>query len=195
MHTKTRTSRKHKRNVNQHAVSFMPRDPDSQRILRERAERIATLEVQQDATETKVAYVRFQLGEHDYYGIPYHAINEVMHKPMLTKVPGVPEYIAGIINRRGMLISILDLRNFFNTEANAEHKDAYIIVVTEDNMTIGIMVDAIEGSDTLDPTLLDAPLPSAGIIKPEYILGLHNGVTAIINIEAIMADLLKQLTK
>lgn len=170
------------------AAEFVPHDEKAEQILRKRAELLAKQETEKIDKLDGITYVRFRLGPHEIYGMPYNYIKEIMGVVQLTKLPSVADFVGGIINRRGALLAVLDLKKFFNFTSTEYEKDSYILVVKSGGITIGILADGIEGSDIYDPSTLDAPLPSLDAIKPEYLLGLHKGVTSIINIEAIMSD-------
>ncbi|TAK75767.1 MAG: purine-binding chemotaxis protein CheW [Gammaproteobacteria bacterium] len=186
-------NKKCRNNLIQYAVDFMPKNLDDQRILQERAEHVSKEKVKKMVAENLVTYVRFKLGDHEYYGIPYHVTKEVMHKGTLTRIPSVPDFIAGVINRRGMILTIIDLKKFFHLPVSDQTKNEYIITVICNAMTVGILVDNIVGSDAYDPTLIDTPLSSAGTIKADYVLGLHNGITTIINVKTVLSELALQL--
>ena len=169
------------------AADLMPKNKEATRILRERAIYLARHERDNKKEEGLVSYIRFRLGAKECYGIPYLYIKEVIQHLTPTKVPFAPYYVAGIINRRGALLPVFDLKLFFHIQPSpVEH--THIILISSGNTTVGILADDIDGSDTYDPALLDASLTSADLINPDYIMGLHQGVTAIINVAAILAD-------
>jgi purine-binding chemotaxis protein CheW len=174
------------------ATELMPHDADSQHILHMRAQFLATSKIKQDDLETSadgIKYICFNLGNaQERYGLPYQFVKEVINNVRPTKLPTAPNHIAGVINRRGNLIAVIDLKHFFHTKLPECEKDAYIIVITVNDMTVGILADGIEGSNIYDPTKLDPPFTFLDIIKPDFIIGLHQGVTAIINVEVLMSS-------
>src|SRR5262249_55253100 len=133
-------------------------------------------------------YVCFRLGTQEYYGLPYCHAKEIMRNVKPTPLPQAPKFIAGVINRRGALLAVLDLKRLFQITP-FEYENPYVIVVTGNHMTFGFQADSIEGSRIYDPNALDAPLPSEGLIKSEYILGLHQARTALLKVDAILADI------
>jgi purine-binding chemotaxis protein CheW len=183
------------RNKTRYAIDLMPNDPKSQSTLDERAKRLAQVEIHETKAKENIEYIRFKLGDHEYYGIPYDSAKEVMQKITITPVPHAPDYIAGIINRRGMLLTVLDIKKYFqNGLPKSEYgMNSIVIIVYSMGLTVGILVDGIEASDAYDPETINATLPTATSIKAEYILGLHKGKTAIINIDAIFSNLKSQL--
>lgn len=177
------------------AVELMPKDAASQQILSQRAQLLAKSET--DNIETLgTRFIQFSLGTaHEQYGIPYQYAKEVLNDIVLTKLPCVPSHIAGIINRRGALTAVVDLKQFFHTQVSSYNKECSIIMITAHNMTIGILADSIEDQDTYDIDKLDPPFSFSNIIKPEFIIGLHEGKTAIINVEALISAAELQISK
>lgn len=170
------------------AADLMPHTELADKILRLRAERLAVRETDQIDVKSLVNYIHFRLNN-EHYGIPYTCATEVMHNVVITKVPCAPDYIAGVINRRGALIAVIDLKQFFNikTTTSSQEKQS-IIIVGNEGMTAGFIVDYIEGSKLYNKQTLDNAIPSQGVKKTEYILGIHDGLTTIINVESIMLD-------
>ncbi len=169
------------------AADLMPKNKEAERVLHERANYLAIPDPDIKEKKEFVSYIRFRLGTNENYGIPYHYAKEVIQYIPPTKIPFVPDYIAGVINRRGALLPVFDLKQIFHIQAPAA-EPTHIILITDGNMTIGILASRIEGSDTYDPSMLDASLTSEDLIKPDYIVGLHQGMTAIINVDAILSD-------
>ncbi len=179
--------------TNKYAFDFMPQNPNEQHVLDERRKQLAKGQIKKIEMKNLVEYVRFQLGEHEYYGIPYPLTKEVISKTTITSIPGAPDFIAGVINRRGIILTILDLKKFLQLPPSDKELNAYIITVDCNNIAVGLIVDKIIGSDAYDPTLLDAPLSPTGAIKPDYIEGIHHGKTAILNINTILSELVLQI--
>jgi purine-binding chemotaxis protein CheW len=110
-------------------------------------------------------------------------------------LPCSPHFVAGIINRRGALLTVLDLKKLlFRQSADYQNKNS-IIIVSDNQITVGILADQIVGNQYYDLKLLDASLPSENIIKPEFIVGLHQGKVAMLNISAIITESQLQLSK
>jgi len=169
------------------AADLMPKSPEAQRILQQRAQALATSQIVR-AEAQGIKYISFDLGAaHEHYGIAYNYAREVMNNVTITKIPNTPAHIAGVINRRGALIAVVDLKQFFHTQVSSYTKDSYVIIINAKDTTIGILADDIKGSDMYEPSQLDPPFSFLNLIKPEYIAGLHRGVTAIINVDALLA--------
>ncbi len=170
------------------AADFMPDEKLDVDILHQRAAVLANHEIQNAEKINSVEYVHFRLGDHEDYGISYQYAKEVMNNIDPTRVPKAPEFIAGVINYRGALVTVIDLKKIFHVASLSYEKDPYIIILAAKNMTVGILADNIVGSNEYTPDSLESPLQFENIIKPEYIIGLDRGLTAIINIEPILVD-------
>lgn len=169
------------------ASNLMPSDEESYRVLHERAEFLATATVDDNVHEANVSYIKFHLGEHEWYGIPYHYVKEVIRNVLPTKIPSVPDYIVGVINRHGALMAVFDLKQCLSLQAS-KNENTHIIIVSYQNRTAGFLVDYIEGSDKYDPQALETHLSPGWMAKPEYIVGLHQGMIAILNVEILLSD-------
>ena len=170
------------------AADLMPKNSVATRVLYERAAILAAHELDIKEQEGFVSYIKFRLGANERYGISYHYAKEVMQHTSPEKVPFVPNYIAGVINHRGALLPVLDLKQLFHIQPGT-HENTHIILIHCHRMTVGFLVDGIEGNDAYDPMALETTLACEEIMKPGYIEGLHQGITAIINVEAILADI------
>ncbi len=169
------------------ASELMPNDEASRSILRDRAKLLAQKNIENKQIHNN-QYICFTLGgSHECYGIPYSFICGIINDTAPAPLPCVPDYIAGVINQRGNLISIIDLKPLFHTQLTQYNENPEIIIITANNITLGILADGIEGSDFYEPETLTPPFAFPDIIKPELIIGLHRGVTAIINVEALIS--------
>lgn len=89
----------------------------------------------------KQRYLCFSLGEEEY-AIPLLSVKEVVAMPEYTKVPNAPKYFLGIINLRGQVISVVDLRARLGISAGFDKETSVIICIVDGN-SIGVVVDTI----------------------------------------------------
>lgn len=170
------------------AAQLMPREDGVQDILRSRASVLARLQKSSVQEEERDQYLCFRLGPSELYGIPYAYLEELMYVNNIARVPGTPPAIAGVVNRRGELLSVLDLKQFFRTEAHEDASQARIIVVQADGAKVGLLVDAVEGNEFYVPARVAAPLSSDGVSNIEYVQGIYEGKVTLLNIRALLAD-------
>ena len=87
--------------------------------------------------------ITFILGE-EKYGLNILKVRELISFPEgLTRIPGVPDYIIGMFNLRGLVIPVMDLRAKFNMSGEERHEFSVIIIVEVENKNIGITVDSV----------------------------------------------------
>lgn len=143
-----------------------------------------------DYTNTS-EYMKFVLGSMQY-AIELPKIREILTYPeMITVLPNVPEYVKGLINLRGDVVPVLDLRVKFNTgEIKNNQNTAVIAVVTEDKRMIGIVVDKVDDVQRLNLSML-APVSDIGsAISSKYLKGFvrldNNDMLVIMDIESVV---------
>ena len=99
----------------------------------------------EDTQEGK--FLTFSLGEEEY-GIEIRNVTEIIGIQNITELPDTPAYVKGVINLRGKVIPVIDVRLRFNIEA-LEYKDrTCIVVVNINNMSVGLIVDTV--SEVMD---------------------------------------------
>jgi len=89
--------------------------------------------------ETQV--VGFQVGR-ETYGVPIASLHEIVRVPEITAVPDAPDYMEGVINLRGKIVSVVDLRKRFGKPAATIHRRSRILVVEHRGKLAGMIVDA-----------------------------------------------------
>lgn len=136
-------------------------------------------------------YMKFILGSMQY-AIELPKIREILTYPeMITVLPNVPEYVKGLINLRGEVVPVIDLRIKFSTgEVVNNENTAVIAVVTKDKRMIGIVVDKVDDVQRLNLSML-APVSDIGSSIPtKYLKGFvrldNNEMLVIMDIEAVV---------
>jgi purine-binding chemotaxis protein CheW len=145
------------------------------------------------ATKTEVAegkFLTFILGD-EVYGIEILKVREIIKLMDITTVPRTPDYLKGVINLRGKVIPIVDLRSKF-TMPEIEHTQETCIIVVEVNKTsIGIIVDSVsEVSNINSEEIEDAPHLGQDI-DTNFILGLgktKERIVILLDIELVLSS-------
>jgi len=129
----------------------------------------AVVQEKTDAQEGK--YLTYALGNEDY-GIEILKVREIIGMMNITHVPQVPEHVKGVINLRGKVIPVINLRLKFNMEEVEETPETCIIVVNIKTVLIGLLIDKV--NDVLDIQQQDIePPPQFGsTIDVDFILGI-----------------------
>ncbi|PLY09417.1 MAG: chemotaxis protein CheW [Arcobacter sp.] len=137
-------------------------------------------------------YMKFVLGSMQY-AIELPKIREILTYPeMITILPNVPSYIKGLINLRGEVVPVVDLRVKFKTGNIVNNQNtAVIAVVTKDKRMIGIVVDKVDDVQRLDLSALSPVSDIGSSIPSKYLKGfvrLHNNeMLVIMDIEAVVS--------
>ena len=85
--------------------------------------------------------VGFQIGR-ETYGVPITSLHEIVRVPEITAVPGAPDYMEGVINLRGKIVSVLDLRKRLGEPAVTSNKQNRILVLEHKGKLSGLIVDS-----------------------------------------------------
>lgn len=133
-------------------------------------------------------YLTFNLGE-EYYGLEILNVREIMRVLRITPVPNTPSYIKGVINIRGKVIPIVDLRLKFDLPEVEYSVQTCIIVVCVGAVEIGLIVDCVsEVMDIPEEEIEDTPEFGIGV-DTDTILGISKAagkVTILLDIEKVL---------
>lgn len=184
-----------KTSVNNRNSDFMPHDINAQKILSDRARILAEPPQKQATFQERVDYVEVKLLGNQFYGVPYQYVTEVLRTNNVTKIPLLPNFVFGVTNWRGKLLTVIDLKALFQIQNESKEQAEYIIVINNDDFTIGILVDDIVGDGVYDANKITPSLSVSGKITAGYILGLHDGKKAILSVDNILKDIQLQLDK
>lgn len=165
---------------------WAPSPEDTRRILKERAELLAR-ETEKQSIGESIEIVRFLLAN-EQYGIESRFIREVYPLKDYTPLPGVPPFVLGLLNVRGRIISVIDIKKFFDLPEKGISDLNKVIIVHDDNMEFGILADAILGVQRISVRDLGPPLPTLTGIREEYMLGVTGERTAILDVARILED-------
>ena len=127
--------------------------------------------VAESQSEDLLQLVSFNLGKEEF-AVDILKIQEINRMVEITKVPKSPEFVEGVINLRGKVIPIIDLRKRFKLPGSESTKQTRIVVVDIDNMVVGLVVDAVSEVLRLPANTVEPPPPIVAGIDSEYISGV-----------------------
>jgi purine-binding chemotaxis protein CheW len=121
------------------------------------------------AEELKV--IVFTLGDEEY-GIDVENVRSIERMMPITRVPKTPDFVKGVINLRGVVVPIIDLRGRFGLPQTAATDNTRIIMVSSNEMEVGFIVDSAH--DVLDVMRdsIEVPPEVVGGIKAKYLSGV-----------------------
>ena len=148
------------------------------------------VEVRKDQSNDEVLqWVTFQL-EEETYGINVMQVREVLRYTEIAPVPGAPDYVLGIINLRGNVVTVIDTRSRFGLMEGEVTDNTRIIVIESERQVIGILVDSVAEVVYLRSSEIDTT-PSVGTDESaKFIQGVSNRDGKLL----ILVDLNKLLT-
>lgn len=158
-----------------------------QRILRERARALARNAGHAGAQEDTLRVVEFFLAR-EFYAVEASYVREVQHVKHLTPLPCTPAFVLGIMNVRGRILSVVDLRVFFDLpHESSPERDTVIVLHTED-FELGVLTDGVSGARSMPAKTIKPVSPGLSGIRREYLRGISEERTILLDVERIVTD-------
>ena len=135
-------------------------------------------------------YLTFYI-ENEQYGLNIQNVREIIASMNITNVPKTPSYIKGVINLRGVVIPIVDVRLKFGLEEKPHDVNTAIIINVIDNLSIGFIVDRVEDVLTISKDrLTEAPKFGTHVDTSflENVAEVGDGVIMILNLKRIFEE-------
>jgi purine-binding chemotaxis protein CheW len=115
--------------------------------------------------------VVFELAN-EFYGINIDIVESIIKMQAITQLPHTPAYVKGVTNLRGIVLPVIDLRTRFNLPENDASKDSRIIVVSLNNVKVGMLVDAVSEVQTVPADSIEPPPPMVATVDASFITGI-----------------------
>jgi purine-binding chemotaxis protein CheW len=118
-------------------------------------------------------WVTYKLGE-ETYGINVMQVQEVLRHTEIAPVPGAPDYVLGIINLRGNVVTVIDTRSRFGLPSSDISDNTRIVIIESDDQVVGILVDSVAEVVYLRSSEIDSA-PNVGTEESaKFIQGVSN---------------------
>ena len=150
---------------------FTPTPVVQKQIIKARAHALARQSTGGDVAAASIEVVEFLLAQ-EQYGIETLYVREVYPLKDLTPLPCTPPFVRGIINVRGRLLSVIDLKPFFELPEKGLTDLNKVIIAHTEAMELGILADAILGVRRLSLAAMQPSLPTLTGIREEYLKGV-----------------------
>ena len=115
--------------------------------------------------------VTFSIGGEEF-GVDILKVQEIIRMLDITRVPKAPEFVEGVINLRGKVIPIIDLRKRFGLASKGHDKNTRIIVIDINDMIVGFIVDSVSEVLRIPADTVEPPPPVVAGLDSEYISGV-----------------------
>ena len=135
-------------------------------------------------------YLAFKLGQEEY-GIDILKVQEIRGYESVTRIANAPEFIKGVINLRGIIVPIVDMRIKFNLGEPRYDQFTVVIILSIAGRVVGMVVDSVSDVTTLQPEQI-RPAPEMGTaLNTDYLVGLgtlEERMLILLDIERLMSS-------
>jgi purine-binding chemotaxis protein CheW len=160
---------------------------ETREILKLRAIAMARESEEKTGDSSVIQLITFMLAN-EMYGLESAFIREVYPLKEFTPLPGMPPYIFGVINVRGQIIPVIDLKKLFSLREVGITELNKVIILNNDQMEFGILADLVHGTQCFETLeIRKAPHTLKGI-GYEYLLGVTKEKLIILNAERLLND-------
>lgn len=159
-------------------------------VLRRRAESLA-LEQAEQVEEQRAGLLLFSLGD-EWYGVRIAEVREIYNEYAITPIPCAPNYIVGVVNIRGEIVSVTDLRVMMGlpaSEARPGAQQAPVIVVSDTTVSTALLVDTIGDIVDVASDSIEPPLALSDRAQADYISGTvysDGRLIALVNLSRVL---------
>ena len=125
------------------------------------------------------------------YGVDIGDVREIIRMQDITKVPSTPSFVEGIINLRGKVIPVVDLRGRFHLDVGERSKDNRIVVIDIEGIDIGMVVDAVTEVSRIAADSVEPPSSFITTADSQYLLGiakLNNRLIILLDLQRVFTD-------
>jgi purine-binding chemotaxis protein CheW len=161
-------------------------DPAITQILRARARALAS-PPQAASAPDGFELLEFRLAN-ERYAVRTRFVVEVQPLRDLTPLPGTPPFVRGIVNLRGRILAVYDLKKFFSLPEQGLTDLHRIVVVGNGRFEIGLLADVVTGVRRIPPGSLAPPLPTLSDIASEYLEGINDERLVVLDLDRILGD-------
>jgi purine-binding chemotaxis protein CheW len=156
-------------------------------LLRERARALALPRSAGAVEAGALELLEFRLAR-ERYALETRHVSTVVPLRELTPVPCAPRFILGIVNVRGRITPVLDIRVFFDLPGQGLTDLHRVILLRGQELEFGLLADAITGVQSVHPSGLQPSLPTLTGIRSEYLKGVTADRVVVLDVDRLLAD-------
>lgn len=157
------------------------------RVLHDRAVSLAHKTDKPEEAWILTDIVEFTLAG-ETYAVESAFVREVQPLRGLTPVPCTPPFITGIVNIRGQIVTVIDLKKFFDLPARGITDLDKLIILRSGGMEIGILADTIAGVRSIPLGAMETSSPAMAGFHARYLKGIGGDRTALVDVEKLLSD-------
>jgi purine-binding chemotaxis protein CheW len=160
---------------------------DVKSILRSRARALAQPPARSSGDEESLELLEFRLAK-ERYALETRYVSEVYPLKNLTPLPSTPAFVAGVVNVRGRIVAVLDLKKFFTLPEGGLTDLHRIILISGHDMEFGLLADLSVGVLTIAMSSVQRALPTLTGIGADYLKGVTADRLIVLDMERILTD-------
>lgn len=166
---------------------WAPSAEETQRILKTRALALAQEPLREEAAAEDIEILEFTLA-YERYAIESHFVRQVASLESLTPLPCTPAFVLGIVNLRGALYPVIDLRKFFELPEKGLTSFNKIIVLQSGKILFSILADTIIGVRRIFKNHIQPSLPTLTGVRRNYLMGITPERLVVLDAEKLLMD-------
>jgi len=135
-----------------------------------------------------IQLVVFSIGK-ELYGVGIEAVQEIVRVPEITEVPDAPGFLEGVINLRGRIVPVIDLRKRFRLQGQEKTKSTRVLIAENSGSLVGLLVDTVSEVLKIQPEAIDEPPQMISAVGVEYITGVAKtdaGLIIILDLKQVL---------
>ena len=160
---------------------------DKKAILKTRAKALAQEQKDREALEESIELVEFLLA-YERYGVETCYVREVYPLKELTPLPCTPPFVLGIINVRGRIVSVIDIKKFFDLPEKGLTDLNKVIILHDSVMEFGVLADVVLGVRSVPVKEIQPSLPTLIGVREEYLRGVTRERLVILDGKKFLSD-------
>jgi purine-binding chemotaxis protein CheW len=176
-----------KRKMNEAGFNRALTEEEKNRIMRERAKKLASESKTKETDEEKLEILEFMLSG-ERYGLESLYIREAYPLKNFTPIPCTPAFVLGLVNVRGQVMSIVDIGRFFELPRKGITELNRVLILSSGDMEFGILADDILGVSQVPVKDIQESLPTLTDIRAEYLKGVTKDRLTILDAKKILTD-------
>ncbi len=165
---------------------WAPAAGQTRHILRERAKALSAEAAEAPAGAAPLGVLVFLLSD-ETYAIELPFVREVFPLRAFTTLPCTPPFVLGLANVRGRILSIIDLRKFFELPEKGATEQNRLVVLQRGDMELNILAEAVLGVSAIRPDELQATLPTLTGVRETYFKGVTAGRLVLLDGERLLS--------
>jgi purine-binding chemotaxis protein CheW len=163
----------------------IPHTPEKLAILKARAHEIAKAPEETETLTLQVEVTEFRFGK-ETYAFASTSVREVFSPKGITPLPGTPSFILGIVNVRGRILPVIDIKPLFGLPSPPKQALSKVIIIHTEGMEVGLLAHTIIGVRAISMLAVHPPLPTLAESHSRYVRGVTNDGTILLDAASLL---------